>query len=95
MRKLISLYFVCLITSCSLIGEEPRDVYCKTRPEGIPEWVEWNCEKQKAYEGGYTSFDADSTIFIWESGDSLNLTENEKEIIRRRFKEQGFVIKNK
>jgi len=57
------------------------------KPHVIPEWVEWDCIKHKAYSEGRVYFNEDSTAFGIGSGDTLS-EENQK-FLKEKLKTLG------
>lgn len=35
------------------------------KPDGFPEWLDWDCDKQKAYNEGKIYFNKDSSVFAF------------------------------
>ena len=48
------------------------------KPDDIPKWVEWDCDKHEAYQDGRIYFNQDSSVFAYGSGDTLSQDEVDK-----------------
>lgn len=74
MKNLLGIILLGFILgSCdpSPTGHRPVNSKCD-RPHDIPEWVEWDCDKQDAYDEGAIYFNEDSTAFAYGHGDTLD-----------------------
>jgi hypothetical protein len=79
-----------LILSCSTdtlrVSEE-----CP-KPYQIPKWIEWDCDKDRAYKDGRYYFNEDSTVFAIGTGDKMTKEESNK--FKQNIKDGKVEIKN-
>lgn len=46
-------------------NSNPTHNACQEAPEGIPSWIQWDCNKQRAFEAGRMHFSKDSTLVMF------------------------------
>ena len=65
LKSVIALCFVLLISMCGT--PEAREEDCP-KPAEVPEWIKWDCDKDKAWDEGRIYFNEDSSSFGYGSG---------------------------
>lgn len=65
-------YLVILLLAIAISCTQPeiREDDCP-KPQEIPKWVKWDCDKDAAYKQGDIYFNEDSTVFAYGIRDSL------------------------
>lgn len=67
MKRLLFLAFIGGGASLFFYDDlfDRNDIIPCVKPEGFPDWLDWDCEKQEAYNSGDYYFNDDSTVFAF------------------------------